>query len=370
MKTKAKGKSKGKGKNKVKKDHTNNKDNTWLKHLRICTTASNETITEMNPGRVPKEFITQIEAALRIEDDTLDQPLLAKNEDTNAETTVKQVEPNTNSNEEPPRVGSLKRRLKMTFTGNPLKLSGGDSDRYNCQIHSQDKATRSEHSGSGAASLTDSNTTGTHGSIHSPTKKSPTTPPTPKFLKYVRSANDYIFLDLDFLETDTSNKVIQGGSLSAMEDMKQQAPGVSPPGKKSPETGGHDTKKGLQKQIAHIRSLTGTEVRTVSPTDSKSPRRVDDSRQWNTVNLRCTTCRGNCPICSVACCRYAEAQQTIADPETKPEKTNNARHMLQMIEGLANPEAAADVYVQTVVADAQLGYGRHTGKASYRSEYC
>ncbi|OGM48372.1 hypothetical protein ABOM_003485 [Aspergillus bombycis] len=237
MKSKVKGKSKGKGKSKLKKDHTNNKDN-------ICITASNETITEINPDRVSAE----IETAFRIEDDTLDQPPLPKNEDTNAETTVKQGETNTNSNEEPPRVGSLKRRLKMTFTGNPLKLPG-DSDRHSCQIHSQDKATRSERSGSSAASLTDSNTTGTHGSIHSPTTKSPTTPPTPKFLKYVRATNDYMFLDLDFLETDTSNRVIRGGSLSSMEDTKQQAPRVSPSGKNSPVGGDHDTKKGLQKQV-------------------------------------------------------------------------------------------------------------------------
>lgn len=77
-------------------------------------------------------------------------------------------------------------------------------------------------------------------------------------------------------------------------------------------------------------------MKTVSSTDSKSPRRVDDSRQWNTVNLRCTTCRGSCPICSVACCRYAEAKQTIADTEAKPEKSDNARQILQKIEGLGS----------------------------------
>ncbi|RAQ48425.1 hypothetical protein AFGD_008327 [Aspergillus flavus] len=279
MKNKSKGRSKGKGMNKLKKGHTNNNNNKDS----IGFTASSETITEVNSGRL-SEITTQIETSLRIEDDALNKSLLSKTEDINAETTKKENEANTNGDGGLPRVGSLKRRLKMTFTGSPLKLPG-DSDRHSCHIHSQDKVTRSERSGSGTASLTDSNTIGTHGSIHSPTKKSPTTPPTPKYLKYIRATNDYIFLDLDFLETDNPNKVIQGGSLSAMEDTKRQAPGVSPSGKRPPETGDKDIKKGLQKQIDQVRSLTGTEVKTVSSTDSKSPRRVDDSRQWNTVNL-------------------------------------------------------------------------------------
>ncbi|KAK6822217.1 hypothetical protein RU639_006901 [Aspergillus parasiticus] len=365
MKNKSKGRSKGKGKNKLKKGHTNNnKENTWLKHLSISFTGSSEAVTEMNSGRL-SEITTQIETSFRIEDDVLNRSLLSKTEDINAETTKKEDEVNTNGEGGLPRVGSLKRQLKMTFTGNPWKLPG-DSDRHSCHIHSQDKVTRSERSGSGTASLTDSNTTGTHGRIHSPTKKSPTTPPTPKYLKYIRATNDYIFLDLDFLETDNPNKVIQGGSLSAMEDTKRQGPGGSPSGKRSPEAGSKDNRKGLQKQIDQVRSLTGTEVKTVSPTDSKSPCRVDDSRQWNTVNLR-----------------YAEAKQTIADTEAKPEKANNAGEILQIIEGLENLEAAADVNASQILGNSvigtiedmglevnQLGYGRHTERASCLDEYC
>ncbi|GMG12854.1 unnamed protein product [Aspergillus oryzae var. brunneus] len=166
MKNKSKGRSKGKGMNKLKKDHTNNNN---------------------NKDRL-SEITTQIETSLRIEDDALNKSLLSKTEDINAETTKKENEANTNGDGGLPRVGSLKRRLKMTFTGSPLKLPG-DSDRHSCHIHSQDKVTRSERSGSGTASLTDSNTIGTHGSIHSPTKQSPTTPPTPKYLKYIRATN-------------------------------------------------------------------------------------------------------------------------------------------------------------------------------------
>ncbi|KAE8320953.1 hypothetical protein BDV39DRAFT_198029 [Aspergillus sergii] len=385
MKNKSKGRSKGKGKNKLKKGHTNNnKDNTWLKHLSISFTASSEAVTEMNSGRL-SEITTQIETSFRIKDDVLNRSLLSKTEDINAETTKKEDEVNTNGDGGLPRVGSLKGQLKMTFNGNPLKLSG-DSDRHSCHIHSQDKVTRSKRSGSGTASLTDSNTTGTHGSIHSPTKKSPTTPPTPKYLKYIRATSDYIFLDLDFLETDNPNKVIQGSSLSAMEDTRRQAPGVSPSGKRSPEAGSKDIRKGLQKQIDQVRSLTGTEMQTVSPTDSKSPRRVDDSRQWDTVNLRCTTCRGSCSICSVACCRYAEAKQTIAGTEAKPEKADNARQILQIIGGLVSHVKdmstfslnASQILGNSAIGTIedmrlevnQLGYRRNAERASCLDEYC
>ncbi|KAE8131533.1 hypothetical protein BDV38DRAFT_275851 [Aspergillus pseudotamarii] len=383
MKSKPKGKSKGKGKKKFKREHTNNnKDNTWLKHLRICITASNKTINEIDPGRFSEEITAQLETALRIEDETLNRPLISKPKDTKAESTVKWGEVNTDYNEGTLRVSSLKRRLKMTFTGNPLKLPG-DPDRHSCQIHSQDKATRSERSGSGTASLIDGNTTGTHGGIHTETKKSPTTPPTPKYLKYIRATNDYIFLDLDFLETDTSNKLVHGSPLSAMKGTKQQSSGVSPSGKKSPETRDQATKKGLQKQIEQLRSLTGTEVKTISLNDFKSPHRVEDSRQWNTVNLRCSTCGGNCPICSVACCRYAEAKQIIADTEYKPGESDNATQILQIIEGLANPEAVADVNASQILGNSAIGtiedvgwgvnrfgYVWHTEKASCLGEYC
>ena len=77
-------------------------------------------------------------------------------------------------------------------------------------------------------------------------------------------------------------------------------------------------------------------MKTISPNVFKSPHRVDDNRQWNIVNLRCTTCRGNCPNCSVACCRYAEAKQIIADTEAKPRESDNATQILQIIEGLGS----------------------------------
>ena len=141
----------------------------------------------MIPGRF-SEITAQPETALRIEDDTLNRSLISKPKDTRPESTVKRGEVNTDDNEGPPRLGSLKRLLKMTFTGNPLKLPG-DPDRHSCKIHSQDKATRTERSDSGTASLTDGNTTETHGSIHTEIKKSPSTPPTPKYLKYIRATN-------------------------------------------------------------------------------------------------------------------------------------------------------------------------------------
>ncbi|KAF7615839.1 hypothetical protein AFLA_009346 [Aspergillus flavus NRRL3357] len=352
MKNKSKGRSKGKGMNKLKKDHTNNNNNNNNNKDSIGFTTSSETITEVNSGRL-SEITTQIETSLRIEDDALNKSLLSKTEDINAETTKKENEANTNGDGGLPRVGSLKRRLKMTFTGSPLKLPG-DSDRHSCHIHSQDKVTRSERSGSGTASLTDSNTIGTHGSIHSPTKQSPTTPPTPKYLKYIRATNDYIFLDLDFLETDNPNKVIQGGSLSAMEDTKRQAPGVSPSGKRPPETGDKDIKKGLQKQIDQVRSLTGTEVKTVSSTDSKSPRRVDDSRQWNTVNLRCTTCRVNLEAAADV---YVRA--VVVDAQVRCVVIFSARNASQIL-GNSAIGTIEDMGLEV----NRLGYGRHTGKAS------
>jgi hypothetical protein len=52
------------------------------------------------------------------------------------------------------------------------------------------------------------------------------------------------------------------------------------------------------------------------------------------VNLRCTICRGDCPVCGVACCKYEAARRTIANAEYRSEEASNARQILQMIESL------------------------------------
>ncbi|KAE8349935.1 hypothetical protein BDV28DRAFT_163289 [Aspergillus coremiiformis] len=287
MKNKGKGKSKGEGKSSLIKGHiTDKKDSMWLKLLQY-----------------PDESATHIEGDTRV------QLPSSKTENTNAKATEKQGEGNVNEDQELAKISLFKRRLKTSFTGN--------SDRHSCQLHSQGKTIRSERSGSVTASLIGSTTTRTP----------PPAPPYPKYLRYIRATNDYIFLDLGFLKTESLKKNIKNGSLSSMGDVKQQAPGTD---KKHPKTGG------LQQQIEHVRSLTRTKVKTISPTDLESPRRLDDSRQWSTVNLRCTTCHGNCPICGVACCKYAEAQQTTTNTESKSEKVERARQTLQMIEGLGN----------------------------------
>ncbi|KAB8231882.1 uncharacterized protein BDW43DRAFT_320540 [Aspergillus alliaceus] len=327
MKHKAKRKSKGKGISKLKKVHPNrNKDRL---EYRVSSAPLCSLISSC------EDLTAQLGTTLSLDGTT------PKTSDINAATEEKPGEGNISATKELPRIGSFKRRLKATFTGSPLKQPG-NPNRHSCHIHSRRKTGRSQRSGPVTASFTGSNTTG---GIHSsPTKKSPQAAALSvlRYLRYIRANNDafllrfldYIFLDLDFLESESSGK---NGSLIPMEGAKQHVLGANPSDRKSPWVENQDTKKrDLKKQIEHVHSLTGTQVKTASPTDTKSRRRADNSRVWNTVNLRCTTCRGNCPVCGVACCKYADAQQTISKTESKSEKADHARQGLQMIEGLGS----------------------------------
>ncbi|KAF7587075.1 60S ribosomal protein L24 [Aspergillus hancockii] len=114
------------------------------------------------------------------------------------------------------------------------------------------------------------------------------------------------------------------------------APKQHSPKNKSPQTKDQDTKKkNLQEQVEYIRSITGTEVKTISPTDFKHPRRADDNvRQWNTVNLRCTTCQGDCPVCGVPCCKYEAARRIFANADSNSNEAGNAEQVIQIIESL------------------------------------
>ncbi|KAF5865286.1 60S ribosomal protein L24 [Aspergillus alliaceus] len=283
---------------------------------------------EANPDITSEDLTAQLGTALSLDGTT------PKTSDINAATEEKPGEGNISATKELPRIGSFKRRLKATFTGSPLKQPG-NPNRHSCHIHSRRKTGRSQRSGPVTASFTGSNTTG---SIHSsPTKKSPQAAALSvlRYLRYIRANNDAFLLRfLDFLESESSGK---NGSLIPMEGAKQHVLGANPSDRKSPWVETQDTKKrDLKKQIEHVHSLTGTQVKTASPTDTKSRRRADNSRVWNTVNLRCTTCRGNCPVCGVACCKYADAQQTISKTESKSENADHARQGLQMIEGLGS----------------------------------
>ncbi|KAB8075679.1 hypothetical protein BDV29DRAFT_155476 [Aspergillus leporis] len=340
-KTRGKGKSKGKGKSRLRRGRvTSNKD---------CS--SDETPTEADLDRFSEEITTELETAFQIEDDPGMQLSLSKTPGTDAEVTRKRGEVDINIDEGPNKIGSFRRRL-LTLTGNSLRLSTV-SERPSSQLHSSTRKSCPGRSDSATPTLTRTNTTGTSDSTHSPIKKKekessrPTpAPPTPKYLKYVRSANDYIFLDLDFLEIDSSSRKTQSGSLSQMGVASQQAATK----RQSREQNFHQIKdqdpkkKNLREQIEYIRSITGTGVRTISSTDFRYPRRADDNvRQWTTVNLRCTICRGDCPVCGVACCKYEAARRTIANAEYRSEEAINL-------------EAVADMFVRTVAADVQVRY--------------
>lgn len=71
--------------------------------------------------------------------------------------------------------------------------------------------------------------------------------------------------------------------------------------------------------------------------------RVDDVRTWDSVNLRCTSCRVDCGLCGAACCVYENARRTVAKAGpgadgVARERAAKASQMIKVIESLG-PQA-------------------------------
>lgn len=90
-----------------------------------------------------------------------------------------------------------------------------------------------------------------------------------------------------------------------------------------------------QKQIQYTRNVTGSEVKYRDPKYPSAKQRKDDLRVWDTVNLRCISCRGDCPVCNGACCIYVDAKKTIASENAKPVNVKKAKRIIGIVESVS-----------------------------------
>ncbi|PLB49215.1 hypothetical protein P170DRAFT_436834 [Aspergillus steynii IBT 23096] len=176
---------------------------------------------------------------------------------------------------------------------------------------------------------------------------------------------DYMLVDMDLPEPRTAPKAPEPGLLPKMKDAAQQAlskkkSGDVKPSRKYNRSALHiknlddktpEARKNLQelassqrnlasarltqKQIEYARSVTGTEVKFRDLNDPNAKQRKDDVRVWDTVNLRCISCRGECPVCAGACCLYANASKAIASESADTEKVEKAKRIVKVVEDLS-----------------------------------
>lgn len=90
-----------------------------------------------------------------------------------------------------------------------------------------------------------------------------------------------------------------------------------------------------REQIEYARNVTGTEVKFRDLNDPNAKQRKDDLRVWDTVNLRCISCHGECPVCKGTCCMYTDAKRAIDNEKADPERVGMASRIINIIEGLS-----------------------------------
>lgn len=80
--------------------------------------------------------------------------------------------------------------------------------------------------------------------------------------------------------------------------------------------------------------MTGIEVTAQSLEDFKKPETMQNIRNRSAMLLRCTSCRGDCPICGAACCIYENARRAAALANPSSETARKSKVILHIIEGL------------------------------------
>ncbi|KAL5366013.1 hypothetical protein BJX96DRAFT_169569 [Aspergillus floccosus] len=264
-----------------------------------------------------------------------------------------------------PRANSITRRLR-SFTGGSatsIQLARSLSDKQPQSPSKQSQAGRSLRSDSVTTQNTNRSATSTSGTLKSvlvspgknrnrPGAKRSFTAPSAKY--YYGSPQDFMFIDADFGKP--KEKPVHDGLLPRSKDAmrqvstKPQASDGELQGEyhrvalhaKVPARALQMAKDTFKELIEYVRSVTGTEVKFRDLSESEA-HRVDDVRTWDSVNLRCTSCRGDCGSCGAACCVYENARRTVAKAGPGAdgiarERATKANQMIKVIESLG-PQA-------------------------------
>ena len=56
------------------------------------------------------------------------------------------------------------------------------------------------------------------------------------------------------------------------------------------------------------------------------------NREWESANLRCTTCLGFCRVCRAPCCVYSEVMHSMRDLNNLPEEKRETAKLLKKID--------------------------------------
>ncbi|PLN75821.1 hypothetical protein BDW42DRAFT_189047 [Aspergillus taichungensis] len=282
-------------------------DNMGRKYsLPVGDRLSDVTRSEVELNRFTEDLTKHIDAAFHIESNEVELSLSAiestpkqtpREHDEQPE--IKHIE---NKQDSPSKRRSLRERVRSFASNSKASIS---SDRASWQSFSSGHAEL-------ARSLRSNSVTTFTGSVgNTSTKSSP------------KAKRDYMFIDLDYFTHPRPMSEVA-------------SPGVSPRAKKPVKARDLEEpdKNAFHELVDYINTVTGTEVTAQSLEDFKVPETIQNTKNRSGMHLRCTSCRGDCPVCGVACCIYENARRAAAFANPSSETARKSKMILRTIEDL------------------------------------
>ncbi|EAW08862.1 uncharacterized protein ACLA_098040 [Aspergillus clavatus NRRL 1] len=144
-------------------------------------------------------------------------------------------------------------------------------------------------------------------------------------VKCIRSPGDYVFLDLD-----SKNKSDEQDVSNESNDTSQELESGEEDLVES-DANELDRKNALEQKLKEIRQIVANEIQMPSEDNKEHEKKAQISKRWDAKSMRCSMCRGDCPVCGKTCCIYSAARCAIVEAKPDTELFRHAKEILQMI---------------------------------------
>ncbi|GIK06220.1 hypothetical protein Aspvir_001864 [Aspergillus viridinutans] len=260
-----------------------------------------------------------------------------------------------------PKESSFRRKFSRTMTGDSVKKASS-MDRKSWQTQSSSAGSGGKTRSVRSASVTATDKDPAGGDTAAPIegdlaklkiseglkregKPAAINTAQPKVVKCLRSPGDYVFLDLETPGEKSNANSDSSPGLSPKAKATEGESGEDQSGDESGEAAkDQDPRSILEKRLDAIRHIVKNIFQGQSDEDTKSGKAPQDAKGWDTKNMKCIKCFGDCPVCGKACCIFDIARRTAAEANSTPEHAEAAKQILKLIQSLGNSVLEASTY--------------------------
>ncbi|GIJ90195.1 hypothetical protein Asppvi_009148 [Aspergillus pseudoviridinutans] len=261
-----------------------------------------------------------------------------------------------------PKESSFRRKFSRTMTGDSVKKASS-MDRKSWQTQSSSAGSGGKTRSVRSASVTATDKDLVEGDTAAPIegdleklkiseglkregKPAAITTAQPMVVKCLRSPGDYVFFDL---ETPGEKRNANSDSSPGLSPKAKGAEGESAEDQSVEDESGkaandQDPRSILEKRLDAIRHIVNNIFQGQSDENTKSGKAPQNAKKWDTKNMKCVKCFGDCPVCGKACCIFDIARRTAAEADPTPEHAEAANQILKLIQSLGNSILEASTY--------------------------